>query len=58
MEKLPKIDLQELKEEIEQNKRERRVFLKQYAQWLLKTPDKEWSRQQNILLNKKSKKKN
>ncbi len=51
MEKLPKIDLIELKKEMELNRKQRREFVKQYAEWLKKTPNKVWSKQQNKLLN-------
>lgn len=53
MKKLPKIDLKELEKEMELNKKQRLEFVRQYAQWIKKTPDRKWSRQQNILLNKK-----
>lgn len=46
MEKFPKIDLKELKEEMDLNRQQRLEFVKQYAQWLKKTPNKVWSKQQ------------
>ncbi len=46
MEKLPKIDLKELKKEMELNKQQRLEFVRQYAEWLKKTPNKVWSKQQ------------
>ncbi|MDP2973484.1 MAG: hypothetical protein Q8N60_00390 [Candidatus Diapherotrites archaeon] len=46
MEKLPKIDLKELKKEMELNRQQRLEFVKQYAEWLKKTPNKVWSKQQ------------
>lgn len=52
MGKFPKIDLAELKKEMELNRRQRIEFVKMYAEWLKKTPNKVWSRQQNKLLNK------
>jgi hypothetical protein len=42
----PKIDLDELKKDKEKNFRERLEFIDKYAEWLKKTPNKEWSRQQ------------
>ena len=50
--KLPKIDLKELKEEMELNRQQRLEFVRQYAEWLKKTPNKVWSRQQAKYLNK------
>lgn len=50
--KLPKIDFKELEKEIAENARQRREFVKQYAEWLKKTPNAVWSQQQNTLLNK------
>jgi len=50
--KFPKIDLKELEKEKEQNRKNRLEFVKLYAEWLKKTPNKVWSRQQNKLLNK------
>ena len=46
MEKFPKIDLAELKKEMELNRQQRFEFVKQYAEWLKKTPNKVWSRHQ------------
>jgi len=52
MKKFPKIDLKELKEEMKLNKKQRLEFVRMYAEWLKKTPNKVWSSQQNKLLNK------
>jgi len=49
---VPNIDLKELDEEIESNRKQRLEFVKQYAKWLKKTPNKKWSKQQNTLINK------
>jgi hypothetical protein len=48
----PKIDLEELKQEKKRNTEQRRDFAKKYAEWLKKTPNKIWSKQQNKMLNK------
>jgi len=50
--KLTKKDLKELEEEIKRNSRQRMDFIDLYAEWLKKTPNKVWSRQQNKLLNR------
>jgi hypothetical protein len=50
--KLTKIDLKELEEEKERNKKERIKFIDLYVKWLKKTPNKIWSRQQNKMLDK------
>jgi len=50
--KLPKIDLKELKREMELNRQQRLEFVRQYADWLKKTPNKVWSKQQAKYLNK------
>lgn len=52
MTKFPKIDFKELDEEISLNIKQRREFVKQYAAWLKKTPNKKWSKQQNKMLQK------
>lgn len=44
-------DLKELEEEKERNREQRMQFIDLYAKWLKKTPNKEWSRQQNKLLD-------
>lgn len=50
--KLPKVDLKELEKEMKENLRQRREFVRLYAKWLKKTPNKIWSKQQNVLLDK------
>ncbi len=50
--KIPEIDLKELEKEMQENKRQRRDFAKQYAEWVKKTPNAIWSTQQNQLLDK------
>lgn len=52
MEKFPKIDLNELKKEMELNRQQRREFTRQFANWLKKTPNKVWSRQHNKFFGK------
>ncbi|MFA4907118.1 MAG: hypothetical protein WC602_02515 [archaeon] len=52
MKKFPKIDLAELKKEMELNRQQRLEFVRQYAEWLKKTPNKVWSKQQNRLSGK------
>lgn len=47
----PKIDLKELQKEKEKNFRERLEFIDKYAEWLKKTPNKEWSKQQKALID-------
>lgn len=44
--KLTKKDLKELKEEMKRNREQRMEFIDMYADWLKKTPNKVWSRQQ------------
>lgn len=43
---LEKIDLEALERWKEKNRRERLQFVEDYANWLKKTPNKEWSKQQ------------
>ncbi len=50
--KLTKKDLIELEEEKKRNSKERLKFIDMYVEWLKKTPNKVWSRQQNKFLNK------
>jgi len=52
MEKLPKIDLKELEKEMKLNRQQRLKFVRQYAEWLKKTPNKTWSKQQAKYLGK------
>lgn len=48
---IPKIDLKEIKKMKEQNFKERLEFIDMYVEWLKKTKNKDWSRQQNILID-------
>lgn len=48
-----KVDMVEVRADIARNKQERLEFLDQYADWLKKTPNKVWSKQQNVILGKK-----
>ncbi len=52
MKKFPKIDLEELKKEMESNRRQRMQFVDQYAEWLKKTPNRVWSKQHAKFLGK------
>lgn len=47
--KLPEIDLEELKRKKEKNFQERLEFIKWYAEWVKKTPNNVWSKQQKDL---------
>lgn len=42
----PEVDLKELKKIKQQNFRERLEFIDKYVEWLKKTSNKEWSKQQ------------
>jgi hypothetical protein len=44
-------ELKQLKEWKKKNFEERMEFIKKYAEWLKKTPNKEWSKQQNDLID-------
>ncbi len=50
MNSFPKIDLKELEEEKERNRKSRMEFIHQYSKWLKKTPNKKWSKQQNKVI--------
>jgi len=50
--KLTKKDFAELEEEKKRNFEQRLKFIDMYTEWLKKTPNKVWSRQQNKFLNK------
>lgn len=52
MNKFPKIDLKELNEEKERNRQSRLDFIDKYTEWLKKTSNKKWSKQQNKIINK------
>jgi hypothetical protein len=51
--KFPKISIEELEESKKKNFEERLKFIDSYVEWLKKTPNKEWSKQQNKIVNKK-----
>lgn len=51
--KLPKIDFKQLEAELEQNRRARLEFVKLYANWLKRAPNKVWSRQHKKYFGKK-----
>ena len=48
---MPNIDLKELEKQKEENFKQRLEFIKKYVEWLKKTSNKEWSRQQNELID-------
>jgi len=50
-EKIPQIDLDELKKFKEQNFKERLEFIDSYTEWLKKKSNKTWSKQQKILID-------
>ena len=50
--RLTKKDFKELREDIKRNRRERLEFVKLYADWVRKNPNKVWSRAQNVLINR------
>ena len=47
---IPDFDLEELKAAKEKNLKDRLKFIDQYAEWVKKTPNKEWSKQQKKLI--------
>ena len=49
--KIPDIDIEKLKKFKEKNFKERLEFLKKYAEWLKKTPNKKWSAQQKKIID-------
>ena len=48
--KIPKINLKELELQKEENFKQRLEFIKKYTEWLKKTSNKEWSKQQKELI--------
>ncbi len=46
-----KVDLEELEEEKKRNFEERLKFIDLYVEWLKKTPNEEWSKQQKELID-------
>lgn len=49
--KLPKIDLKQLEEMKRQNFKDRLEFIDKYAEWVLKMPNRKWSREQKRLID-------
>ena len=49
--KVPKIDLKELEEDKKRNFESMLKFIEYYVKWLKKTPNKEWSKQQQKLID-------
>jgi len=49
--KTPKIDLKELEKQKKENFKHRLEFNKKYVEWLKKTSNKEWSKQQKKLID-------
>ncbi len=45
------IDVEEMKESIRKNNEERLKFIDLYVEWLKKTPNKEWSKQQKKVID-------
>ena len=50
--KVPKIDLEEMKNFKQRNFKQRLEFIELYAKWLKKTSNKEWSSQQKKIIEK------
>ncbi|MFP4112512.1 MAG: hypothetical protein ACLFPQ_05765 [Candidatus Woesearchaeota archaeon] len=48
--KLPNINLKELEKEKKKNFEERLRFIDNYVEWLKKTPNKKWSKQQKKIV--------
>ena len=44
--KVPNVDLEELEKQKKRNFQQRLEFIDQYVEWLKKTPNKKWSKQQ------------
>ncbi len=51
MMKLPKIDLKKLKKFKEENFKDRLEFIDKYAEWILKTQNRKWSKEQKKLID-------
>lgn len=47
---VPDIDLEELKKWKEKNFQDRMKFIEKYTEWLKKTPNKVWSKQQKDII--------
>jgi len=50
--KIPNVDLEELEKQKKRNFQQRLEFIDQYVEWLKKTPNKKWSKQQKKIINK------
>ena len=48
----PKIDLKQLRADLEQNRKDRLAFIDWYAKWQKKASNKQWSHAQAKLINK------
>ncbi len=48
---LPKIDLKELAQDKEENFKRRLQFIREYARWVKRTKDNDWSSQQKELID-------
>lgn len=48
--KIPDIDLEKLKKLKEKNFQDRLEFIKKYANWMKKTPNKKWSSEQKEII--------
>ncbi len=48
--KLNKKDLKEIDENIKRNREDRMRYIDQYTDWLKKTSNKKWSKQQNKVI--------
>jgi len=48
---LPKVNLKELKKQKELNFKQRLEFIDKYSDWLDKTPNKKWSKQQKAMID-------
>ena len=46
-----KVNIKELKEDVEKNKQERLWFVNYWADYVKTHSDKDWSKQQNVLIN-------
>ncbi len=51
MRKLPKINVEELRKAQEENFEERLKFVKTYAEWMKRTPNRIWSKQHKELID-------
>ncbi len=50
--KLPRINLDEIKKDIERNFKQRLEFIEEYVEWLKKTNNVVWSEQQKKIIKK------